>query len=75
MSQKSRMLKLSRDRCRGTSFVLVPTDNVSEKHRILAMAKPLINNENNPETLVLSRSNNQEYIWRKKERGTHPHKR
>ena len=28
--------------------MLVPTDNVSEKRRILAMAKPLINNEKNP---------------------------
>ena len=42
------MSRPRRDRCRGTSFVLVPTDNVAEKHRILAMAKPLINNEKNP---------------------------
>ena len=68
------MSRPRRDRCRGTSFVLVPTDNVSEKHRILAMAKPLINNEKNPKALVLSRGNNQEKIWRKKELGTHPNK-
>ena len=59
------MSRPRRDRCRGTSFVLVPTDNVAEKHRIWAMAKPLINNEKNPKALVLSRGNNQEYIWRK----------
>ena len=39
MSQKSRLPKLSRDRCRGTSFVLVPTDNVAEKHRIFGDGK------------------------------------
>ena len=55
--------------------MLVPTDNVAEKHRILAMAKPLINNEKNPKALVLSRGNNQEYIWQKEERGMHPHRR
>ena len=63
MLQRSRILRPRRDCCRGgTSFVLVPTDNVAEKHRILAMAKPLINNEKNPKALVLSRGNNQEYI-------------
>lgn len=39
MSQKSRMPKLSRERCRGTSFVLVSTDNVAEKHRIFGDGK------------------------------------
>jgi hypothetical protein len=43
-----------------------------ENTAFLAMAKPLINNEKNPKALVLSRGNNQEYIWRKIERGTHP---
>lgn len=69
------MSRPHRDRCRGTSFILVPTDNVAEKHRILAMANPLINNEKNPKALVLSRGNNQEYIWQKEERGMHPHRR
>lgn len=69
------MSRPHRDRCRGTSFILVSTDNVAEKHRILAMANPLINNEKNPKALVLSRGNNQEYIWQKEERGMHPHRR
>jgi hypothetical protein len=44
-----------------------------ENTAFLAMAKPLINNEKYPKALVLSRGNNQEFLWRKKERGTHPH--
>ena len=75
MLQRCRRSKPSRVRCLGTGYLLVPTDNVAEKHRILAMAKPLINNEKNPKALVLSRGNNQEYIWQKEERGMHPHRR
>jgi len=39
MLQRCRRSKPSRVRCLGTGYLLVPTDNVAEKHRIFGDGK------------------------------------